>query len=113
MAISAADLMVTFKADTKDAEAGMQRMNKGITGFAKSAAAMGAGVLGAQVFNTVARGFQGAGSAALDFGKNMANVNSIAQLSDGAFAKLNDQVLALTSDPRIAQAPATLSGWSL
>jgi TP901 family phage tail tape measure protein len=109
MAISAADLMVTFKADTKDAEAGMQRMNKGVTGFAKSAAAMGAGVLGAAVFSDIARGFSGAGTAALDFGKNMANVNSIAQLSDGAFAKLNDQVLALTSDPRIAQAPATLA----
>lgn len=109
MTVTAADLMVKFSSDTKGAEDGIKRVNKGITGFAKSAASVGAGILGAQAFNVITRGFQGAGSAALDFGKQMANVNSIAQLSDGAFAKLNDQVLALTSDPRIAQAPATLA----
>jgi TP901 family phage tail tape measure protein len=109
MAMTAADLVVKMSADTKDAERGMQRMSKGISGFAKHAAAVGTGVLGAMVFRGIAHGFQGATSAALDFGAQMANVNSIAQLSDGAFAKLNDQVLALTSDPRIAQAPATLA----
>lgn len=107
MAISAADLMVTFKADTKDAESGIQRVNKGITGFAKSAAAMGAGVLGAQVFSNFIRDGKQAAQVGLDFGRGMANVNSILQASDSQIAQYSDDVLQIAL--RTAQAPGVLA----
>lgn len=102
MAISAADLMVTFKSDTSDAEAGMKRMNKGITGFssalAKGGALAAAGVLGAGFF---------AAKIGIPFEREMANVNSILQVSDDQLAKYSQDILDMSV--RTAQAPNDLA----
>lgn len=47
------------------------------------------------------------GKMAIDFEKAMRNVNSIAQLPEGTFEKLNKQVLAMAGP--VAQAPKTLA----
>lgn len=48
-----------------------------------------------------------AGKVAIDFDKSMRNVNSIAQLSEGQFASLSDQVRGLAGPT--AQSPVTLA----
>lgn len=107
--ISAADLQVRISSDTKDAERGIKRVDDGIKGFIKRAAYVGTGVLGAMAFRGMARGFMSGAAGALDFGAQMANVNSIAQLTDEALAKVTDGVMAIASNPAITQAPAVLA----
>jgi TP901 family phage tail tape measure protein len=107
MAMTAADLVVKMSADTKGAEAGIQRMSRGISGFAKQAAAVGTGILGAAAFAPIVQGFSGAITGAIGFGKEMANVNSILQTSSGTITKAGDDLLEMAL--RTAQAPTVLA----
>jgi TP901 family phage tail tape measure protein len=67
------------------------------------------GFLLAQGVQMVAQNIGGLVSAGLDFEAQMANVNSIAQLSGTELQNLSDQVLQLTQNPGITDGPAALA----
>ncbi|MGI8475156.1 MAG: phage tail tape measure protein [Thermomicrobiales bacterium] len=75
---------------------------QGILGTAAGVALGGIGLKLAGVF-------AGAAGGAIDFGKQMANVNSIAQLGTADFNKLSDAVLKVVSDPRITAGAAEIA----
>jgi TP901 family phage tail tape measure protein len=67
------------------------------------------GFLLAGAVNQVVGSIGGLVTAGLDFEAQMANVNSIAQLSGTELQNLSDQVLALAQNPGITAAPAELA----
>lgn len=80
------------------------KLNTGFAGAAKSAikfAAVTAGVVG------VGAAIKGVGEQTIGFDKSMRNVNSIAQLNEKQFGKLEKSVLKLAG--KTAQAPKTLA----
>jgi TP901 family phage tail tape measure protein len=105
---TAADLTVKINADTSGAEAGINRVDsavKGLGGSIGKALAVGAAVgLGA-----VAVGLGAATKVALGYEQQMANVNSILQLSDQALATYSDQLLQIAQNPGITQSPEQLA----
>lgn len=107
-----AALTVKVDADITSATRGLDVVEQKVTG-------MGSRI--GQVFSTaggflLARGVEavvgsvgGLVSTALDFEQQMANVNSIAQLSASELQVLSDQVIGLTSNPGIVDGPAKLA----
>lgn len=67
------------------------------------------GFLGAQVVQRVASAIGGLISTGMEFGKQMANVNSIAKLSAAQLQDLTNAVIDLANDPRILDSPAELA----
>jgi TP901 family phage tail tape measure protein len=109
---TAAQLDVRFSADTSDFDRGARHVEdgmKGMVGNIGTALATGAGfVLGTAVTKVIGSVDQLIG-AGLDFGKQMSNVNSIAQLSTDQLGLLSDQVLDLANNPAITQMPNELA----
>lgn len=85
MAVTVADLLVKIDSDTRGAEAGLGRvrqMRGGLIGGVKGLAAVAGGFVLGTAVNKLAGAVAGLGGAALDFEAKMANVDSIAQLTD-------------------------------
>jgi len=112
----AANLRVRFSTEGADTTQ-RQIANTGVavTNFGKLAGAAGTavgtalGVVAGAGINKLISSLGGLVSTGLDFEAQMANVNSIAQLSDSALSNLSGQVLALAQNPGITDAPAELA----
>ena len=87
------------------------QLNKSAGALSKlgTVAATAGGFLLAQGIGKIVSGIGGMVSAGMDFETQMANVNSIAQLSAPELQSLSDQVLNLTNNPGITQGPANLA----
>lgn len=110
MAVTAAELNVKINSTLN--EQGFDRAERRVDGLGKRLTTVigtAGGVLLAGAVNQVAQNIGGLVSAGLDFEAQMANVNSIAQLSATELQNLSDQVLALTSNPGITDGPAALA----
>src|SRR5436190_21612789 len=110
MAVTAADLQIKFSSDTSAAEAGIDRMGskvKGLGGVMKTALGTAGGFVLGGAINQVIGGFGGLVKGALDFEAGMANVNSIAQLTDGQLKDLSGTINDLVT--KTAQAPQVLA----
>jgi hypothetical protein len=80
------------------------RIRKSFGGTVRSAAGIGATVVGIRsLFGAISAGVK----STVEFDKGMRNVNSIAQLNEGQFKKLSGEVLKLAG--KTAQAPQTLA----
>lgn len=82
---------------------------KGMGGFLRQAASFAGGFLLYDVIRKITGAIGGLISAFEDFDAEMANVNSIVQLSDQGIAQLSDDVLRLAEDRRIVDMPAQLA----
>jgi len=120
MAFTAADMDIRFGVSGADkAESAMRSLGgsfdrlgdkgKRAGGFLRDAMSFATGNLITQGIQSVNRAVGSLIGGTLDFGQNMANVNSIMQLSDDGLRALQDQVLSLANDPRIAAGPAELA----
>ncbi len=110
MAVTAADLQIKFSSDTRAAEAGIDRMGskvKGLGSMMSTALGTALGVVGGAGINAMIGGFGNLVKGALDFESAMANVNSIAQLSDSQLKSLSASVNGLATET--AQAPQVLA----
>ncbi len=109
---TAAELTVKINAETSGAEAGINRVDSKVRGFASGLGTLfstaGGFVLGAGI-TAVVGGVSQLAAAGLDFEAQMANVNSIMQLSSDGIADLSTQVLQLAQNPGITQGPAELA----
>src|SRR5690554_4956989 len=106
-----ADLQVKFSADTAGAEAGTKRVQGligNLTSGVKGLATVAGGFVLGTAINNVVGGIGRLANAGLDFEANMANVNSIAQLSASELNKLSQSVIGIAGDPRILAGPAEL-----
>lgn len=99
---TAAGSLDTVGVAGKRAEAGIRRVGSAATTIAPALRKLGLGIAG---IATV--GLYEVGKQTIQFDRQMRNVNSIAQLSEGRFQALSKQVLALAGPT--AQAPATLA----
>lgn len=107
-----AKLRVELGLTDKSFSAGLGKAEKQARGFGqtmKAVFAIAGGFLLAQTVMRIGQAFGGAIGGAFNFGKEMANVNSIAKLSDQQLSQLSDSVIAIAKDPRISQAPDVLA----
>lgn len=107
-----AKLRVELALNDKGFSAGLGHAEKQARGFGqtlKAVFAIAGGFLLAQGIILLTKAFGDFIGAGVNFGKEMANVNSIAQLTDKQLASLGDQVIDLAKDPRIADGPAVLA----
>lgn len=97
MAISAAQLNVRIQ--TEGAAAAKRDINdvgSAVDNSAAKSRMLGTGLLG--MGGMIATVFTGSAVAAIGFGEQMANVNSIAQLTTGELSALSDQVIDLSTN---------------
>lgn len=107
-----AKLQVELGLDSSGVDRGLAPAKKAFGGLGtmlKDVASTAVGFALGNAINLVARNVGQLASAGLDFGAQMANVNSIIQVSDAQLAGLSDQVVKLAEDPRISQGPAELA----
>jgi TP901 family phage tail tape measure protein len=108
-----------FKKGTSTARKELGMFSKGVGGaessvsrFKKTFGSIGRISGGIALFNVI-RGvthqLEGLVSTAVDFEKQMRNVNSVAQLNEKDFKSLTDQVIQLALDPRVREGPAELA----
>lgn len=120
MAVTAADMDIRFGVSGADkAESAMRSLGGGFDNLARKGGAAGGFLKNALSFATgdlISRGMQKVSQAisdgvneVIDFGGNMANVNSIMKLSDDGLRALEDQVLSLDNNPAITAGPAELA----
>ena len=120
MAITAADLVASFRTEgVSRVEGDARRVGSAFDhisdrgrragGFLKTALAFTAGSLMAEGVRQVTLATSNLVGGVLDFGAQMANVNSIMQVSDAQLRALSQDVLALASDSRVAAGPAELA----
>lgn len=109
---NAASLVVKINADIKDAERGFNQVESRVQGLGGKLGTVlgtaGGFVLGTAI-NSLIGGFGELAQSGLDFGAQMANVNSILKLSDDGIAQLSNEVLALARNPGIVDTPAALA----
>jgi hypothetical protein len=105
---TAADLTVKINADTSGAEAGFNRVDAGIKGLGGTLGKVAGGAAIAGI-GAAAVGLGMAAKSALGFEEQMANVNSIMQLSGSALDAYSGQVLQLAQNPGITQSPTELA----
>lgn len=107
-----ADLQVKFSAETSGLKQGAgeaQGLIGSLTSGARGLATVAGGMILGTAIQQVVGGVAQLAGAGLDFEANMANVNSIAQMSGGEIDALSQQVLDLARNPAIIDGPAKLS----
>lgn len=105
-----ANLRVKFGIDgVGDVERGAQRVEKSVNSVVGGVARTAAGFVLGGLVNQVGAAVAGVGKAVLGFDENMANVNSIAQLTGAQLGNLKDDVVSLAMDPAIRDGPAALA----
>ena len=112
MGSTISQLMIKLGMDSSGVDAGVGKAKQSLGGLSesmKSVVSTAGGFLLANVIGSVAGGVARLASAGLDFGKQMANVNSIILGSDAQIKQLSDAVITLAGDPRITQGPAELA----
>jgi TP901 family phage tail tape measure protein len=110
MALTAADLEVKFRTTGADKVSGeVNRVNRGIMGLGRTAAGVAGGFILGNILQSAGRMFAGAAASGLEFEKQMANVNSIAQVTTPELKAMSEAVLQLAGDPRVTDMPATLA----
>lgn len=95
-----------------NATPGLKNLKKeagGIGKFLRDALSVTAGMAFDKLISGVAGSIGDLVSAGLDFEQQMANVNSISQLTDAELKRLSDRVINLANDPRITDGPAALA----
>jgi len=112
MPTTVADLQVKYSADTTGAKRGASETEgiiRSLTTGIKGVGIVAAGDLASQGIQRALGSVSGLVGVGLDFNAQMANVNSIAQMSTAELNKLSDSVVQISGDPRILAGPAELA----
>lgn len=107
-----ADLQVKYSADTAGLQAGTQKAQglvSGLTSGIGGLKTVAGGILLGGALGGVAMGVGQLAAAGLTFESNMANVNSIAQLSTAEIAALSNSVINIAKNPMITEGPSALA----